>query len=78
MGRPVKKDADYDKLTDPGHIFRDPDCWWVYLASGDWRLAFRRFEPYELPWFGWERNNNPRYWTRERLLKHVSRSTRTN
>lgn len=66
MGRPVRKGAEYVQLTDPAFIFDRVDCWWVYLAAGDLGQMMR-FLPYELPWFGWERDNKPRYWRAERI-----------
>ena len=69
MGRPVRRDAPYEQLTDPAVTFEQPDCWWIYLAAGKGVGEFWRHEPYPLPWIGWERRNTPRFYERERLKK---------
>ena len=56
MGRPVHSEAPYDEITDPAIKFDNPDCWHIYLASGD-ITAFWRHEVIRFPFVSWERNN---------------------
>ena len=68
MGRPVVKGADYHLLMDCSYRFERPDCWWIFLAAGD-MTEFFRHEPFQLPYFGWERKNKPRWWKRKDLIR---------
>ena len=70
MGRAVRRDATYGAITSPWIDHKDPDCWWVYLASGDVR-KFSRAMPYPLPWIGFERDNVPAFYATERILRRV-------
>jgi hypothetical protein len=71
LGRPVQRNAPYEQITHPGTQFDRPDCWLIYLASGDFREFFK-YEPYPLPWFCWERNNKLRFYLRERVLHYAN------
>lgn len=73
MGRPVEKGAEYNLITDISHEFSNPDCWWIHLAAGD-LSEFLKYEPFLLPWFGWERNNKPRYWRRKEIIRWLKHS----
>jgi len=74
MGRPVSKDAEYHEITDPRLQFPDPDCWLVYLASGDinkfWTIC-----PYDLPYVGWERDNVLRIYRSDKVIRACQRPT---
>ena len=54
MGRPIRADSPHELQADPWHVFKEPDCWLVWLAAGDlasiWHLV-----PYPLPWLAWAR-----------------------
>ena len=67
MGRPVSRDGDTCDIVCPVVCYSVPDCWMVYLAAGD-ISEFFKFEPFELQWFCWERNNKLRFYRRERLI----------
>jgi hypothetical protein len=69
MGRPVQKDASYQQITDPTYRFEAPDAWLVYLAAGNNLSQFFRYEPYPLPYIGWERGNVLRFYRKERLMR---------
>lgn len=71
MGRPVEKGASYQQLMDLTHQFESPDCWWIFLAAGNLKEFFR-YEPFPLPYFGWERSNKPRYWKRKDLIRWLN------
>lgn len=71
IGRPVSRLARSDEITNPAHIFTDPDAWLVYLASGNSLRVFFRYEPFPLPWIGWERNNKLRWYRTEAIKKKL-------
>lgn len=67
MGRPVRRSGDPRDIVNPLVDFLNPDCWHVYLAAGDMGEFFK-FEPFELQWFSWERNNRLRFYNREQVI----------
>jgi hypothetical protein len=69
MGRAVDKDAPYEEITNPVVQFSKPNAWLIYLAAGDGIRQFFKFEPYQLPYFGWERSNVLRFYPRAKVLK---------
>lgn len=71
MGRPVDKDASYEDVTNPAVEFENPNAWLVYLAAGNGLSTFLKFEPYQLKWIGWERDNKLRWYWRETLLRKI-------
>lgn len=88
MGRSINSSATYEEITDPCYRFEEGecDCWWVHAAAvrgSDNHLRqavnpstvahFLRFEPYPLPLIGFERNNRPRFYKREILIRHAYR-----
>jgi len=89
MGRAVNSKATYEEITDPNYSFEREDCdaWWVHAAASagatdndiceayDPAIVahFFRFEPYALPLIGWERDNRPRFYKREILIRHAYR-----
>jgi hypothetical protein len=88
MGRAVNSKATYEEITDPNYSFEREDCnaWWVHAGAvrgtdNDLREAcfqnviadFLRFEPHPLPLIGFERNNRPRFYKREILIRHANR-----
>lgn len=89
MGRSVNSRATYEEITDPCYRFDEGecDCWWVHAAAlrgSDDNLReavfqnvltiFLRLEPYRLPIIGWERDNRPRFYKREILIRHANKS----
>ncbi len=75
MGRPVDKNASYEAITSPWVSFGSPNAWLVWLAAG--AKAFEIFlshEPFQMPYIGWERDNRLRWYPRETLIRHVTRS----
>ncbi|HYF36780.1 MAG TPA: hypothetical protein VD994_15905 [Prosthecobacter sp.] len=72
MGRPVERMAPHHQITNPAHHFQSPDAWLVYLAAGDGIREFFRYEPFPLPYFGWERNNKLRFYERNKLLTKLT------
>ena len=72
MGRPVRRDAPVDEIHDPAKTFDLPDCWWVWLAAGN-LARILDLEPFPLPYYGFERDNEPRFYRREQLIRHVER-----
>jgi hypothetical protein len=70
MGRPVDRNASYEDILNPSRTFENPDCWWVWLAAGKIDTVLEA-EPFPLPYYGWEIRNQPRFHTRERLLKCI-------
>jgi len=56
MGRPVVRDAPAIRITEPTYLFNpsDCDCWFIHAMAGNIRGAIG-MEPYELPWYAWER-----------------------
>lgn len=73
MGRPVRRDANINEIKNPAVEFNNPDAWWIYLASGNYLDLLFRFEPFPLPWYGWERQNVPRWYPRETVLKYANK-----
>lgn len=74
LARPVWKDAPYEQIDDPGHIFERPDCWFIYAAASTSPESLRQFlacEPFPLPFFGWYRRDRLRFISREKLISHV-------
>lgn len=89
MGRAVNSNADYEEITDPNCSFEREDCnaWWVHAAAlrGSYDhlreavfqnvlTIFFRFEPHPLPLVGFERDNRPRFYKREILIRHANKS----
>ena len=68
LARPIDSLDRYDEITDPSYNAQAPDAWWVYLLVGDFRRLFD-LVPHDLPLFGWERNNVPRFYS----FNHVKR-----
>ena len=66
MIRPVRTDSDYEKITDPEYNYEEPDAWLVYLAAGDLKMLWK-YEPWPLPMIGFERENEIRFYKRERF-----------
>ena len=78
MGRPVKHDAPYEQITDPAWHFMEPDAWFVYCAAGAaGAVSFLALEPYPLPYFGWERRNGLRFYTREQIIRYVFKTSQS-
>lgn len=76
MGRPVRHDASHEEILNPDVVFSNPTAWLVYCAAGKSALdVLVEFEPYPLPYIGWERNNVLRFHRSERL-RHVLRISR--
>ncbi len=75
MGRPIDSDAPYEQITDPCYKFDRCNSWLVYLAVCR-RTSFLdklfRYEPYPLPFIGFERRNKLRFYRREQLLAKCS------
>jgi len=86
MGRAVNSKATYEEITDPNFCFEREDCnaWWVHAGAvrgtdNNLRKAiyenvlsdFLRFEPHPLPLIGFERDNRPRFYKREILIRHA-------
>jgi hypothetical protein len=71
MGRPVYRGGRYEEITNPAFRFPLPDAWLVYLAAGDGLRVFFQYEPYELPWIGWERNNKLRFYRTEQIKRRI-------
>ncbi len=72
MGRAVIKSAPYEEITNPAVQFEKPDAWLVYLAAGHGALKeFFRYEPYPLPYLGWERNNVLRFYPAEAVRRKI-------
>jgi hypothetical protein len=77
MGRPVRHDASPEEILNPDVGFSNPTAWLVYCAAGKSALdVLVEFEPYPLPFIGWERNNVLRFHRSERL-RHVLRISRS-
>lgn len=70
MGRAVPRNAPLELIRDPEHIFSpgECDCWWVYLAAGEVN-SFLYYMPYPLPWLGWERGNQPRFYETNKVQR---------
>lgn len=71
MGRPVYRGGRYEEITNPAFRFQLCDCWLVYLAAGNSLRIFFQYEPYPLPWIGWERNNKLRFYKTERIRERL-------
>lgn len=77
MVRKVRRDAPSALIVDASVQFVDGDCWHIFAAAGNMAKFYRFLEAEEqherklLQWFSWERNNKLRFYTRERVLKHV-------
>ena len=74
MGRAVCSRATYEEITNPWIKFdrESHDSWLVYLVAGKGALrAFLRLEPYELPYYCWERGNKLRYYLREDVHRRL-------
>lgn len=78
MGRAVRHDAAPEQIVNPEIEFGpDADAWMVYCATGVCGLdKFLDYEPYPLPFIGWERDNQLRFWPRERLIDVARRNSR--
>ena len=75
MGRPVDKHASYDQIIRPEIEFPSPNAWLIWLAAG--AAAIRVFldrEPFPLPYMGWERDNKLRWYDRQQIIRHVTRT----
>lgn len=68
MGRPVERHAEPELIVHPSVEFENPDAWLIYLAAGNGLTQFLKYEPYPLPWYGWERQNKLRWYPRERII----------
>lgn len=70
MGKPVVRGAQTALIVNPGCIFAWPecDCWHIYLMAGDPSPAWQ-IMPWPLPWFSWERKNELRYYSAERIKR---------
>jgi len=66
MARPVSHDASGDKIVNSWHNTWDnePDCWHVYLYSGEMMSAFFQSSTW-LPYVSFERKNRLRVYRRE-------------
>ena len=69
--RPVTRHASYEKLTNPEVVFKNPNCWWIYLLVGDMHHLFQKL-PYPLEYIGWERNNIPRSYKLTQLTRWMN------
>jgi hypothetical protein len=67
---PVKRSAPYARLTNPSTEEPSPDCWWVYLLSGDFPFLLSLL-PYDLEYIGWERDNVPRSYKLEQVKRWI-------
>lgn len=73
MGRPVVKSAGYHAIS----VARTPflpdewDCWHIQAMAGDLKKVWEVL-PFDLPWIGFERMNNLRFYrtARMRRLSH--------
>lgn len=74
MARPVRSTSPARDLLSPWIIFPDPDAWMVWLAAGDLQEMFR-LEPFQLPYYVWERNNQLRRYTATRVHQLIDRFT---
>jgi len=69
MGRPVWSKAPPAQIVNPAVRFEYPvqvDCWHVYLAAGNLARAWD-FLPFPLPLMSFERKNDLRFYSLERL-----------
>ena len=66
MGRPVDRKAHRKLIVTPWHVFKTYDTWFIYLASG-YLSEFFKFEPFELPYVCWERENQLVFYKRDRV-----------
>lgn len=76
MGRPVDRHAESWMVVNPAIEFENPDAWLIYLAATSDETkspleTFLKYEPYPLPWYGWERNNVLRFYERGRIIRKL-------
>jgi hypothetical protein len=80
LARPVRKDAPYEQIDDPSHVFsrEAADCWFIYAAASASPESIRQFiacEPFPLPYFGWYKHSRLRFVPRDKLISHVRPKT---
>lgn len=70
MGRPVPRSEDPALIVNPAHSFDRAECdaWMIYLMAGDPTEAWS-IMPWRLPWFGFERRNELRWYAVDRIRR---------
>lgn len=54
LARPVERSASEELLLNPCYRFESPDAWFIYLAAGQLKYAWK-FYPKAYEWVGWQR-----------------------
>jgi hypothetical protein len=75
MFRPVARAGEEEEIVNPWRCFPAPDCWHVYLASGD-SSEFASHFPFPLPWVSFERKNRLRFHRFRHFKGLLSRASR--
>lgn len=71
MGRPVKREWPTEWILSPWFVcVKDPDCWHVWLASGDLSLLFSVL-PIKLLYVSWERDNKLRFYKFDKVYERI-------
>lgn len=72
MGRPVRKYAEIEQITDDACMFDFETCdtWYIAEAAGEIRQAWRVL-PWELPWICFQRNREQdlQFYETRRLMR---------
>lgn len=72
MARKVRRDADHADIVNPWIKHENPDCWLVYLYSGNIRRAFEAADV-RLPWVAFEKRNRLKFYTWDEIHKRTER-----
>jgi len=75
MGRPVPRGAYEDDIVNPAVVWSPElcDCWHVHVLAGDAGKAWSIL-PWPLPWLGFERNNELRFYPMADMQRILTRS----
>lgn len=61
LARPVRRNTNYEFLTNPKYVFETGDCLWIHCLVGSIKAAWKYLPKGRFAWIGWERNNKPRF-----------------
>lgn len=67
IAKKIRKGAKISEIMNPFHEFSDPDCWMVYLYSGNIRIPFEVADV-PLPWVCFERRGSLKYYRFETIF----------
>ncbi len=76
MGRPVVKGAPSEQLNNLTFQFKDPDAWFIWAAAGHIDGLTSTDYPFPLPWTGWGRRGDVRWYRSETLWRRGGQRVR--